>query len=424
MAKPQSLAGVSRLAVLALVAAALPLGLWAAEDKVDWHKKALELNRITGEKPAEGKIKDLAGDAAAARQLLAAAAELVKDPNKQPLNNNATFILARVAEEVKDFDTSRTFYEIHIGQVEKLESPLKLATANWGLIKLLIDNKKFDDSQKVWQKYLEAPADDEDTPRFRRKIEQLMLIEMARKGFGDEALRRVEKKVKKSPKDWAALDLQGRVLREVGKLEDAVKVYQQIIDGVSKDEDLRAELKDIFIEECRYTLSAVFVDLDQIDKAAEQLKMLLDKDADNATYNNDLGFIWADHDKNLDESEKMIRKAIDQDRKLRLKELQKENPDARANEVKDNAAYIDSLGWVLFKQKKYKEARTYLQQAVDLDKDRSIEIYDHLADCLLALGERDEAVSTWKKGLEIAGTSPRDLKRKVVVEKKLKEQQK
>ena len=90
-----------------------------------------------------------------------------------------------------------------------------------------------------------------------------------------------------------------------------------------------------------------------MDKAADQLKALLVREPDNPTYNNDLGYIWADHDMNLAESEKLIRKAIDDDRRTR----RKANPDLKPELDKDNAAYLDSLGWVLFKQKKYKEAR-------------------------------------------------------------------
>ena len=46
----------------------------------------------------------------------------------------------------------------------------------------------------------------------------------------------------------------------------------------------------------------------------EELQTLLKKKPNNPTYNNDLGYIWADHDMNLEESEKLIRKAIEEER--------------------------------------------------------------------------------------------------------------
>src|SRR5262249_52298906 len=157
-----------------------------------------------------------------------------------------------------------------------------------GLIKLLIDNKKLEESQKVWQNYLEAPGDD-DAARFRSRVERLMIAHMAQQGYGDDAIKILDKKLKKSPKDWAALDLKAKALRALGKLEDAVMAYEQLIEGVRKDDDIRQELRDLLIDDCRYALSSVYVDLDQIDKAAEYLKTLLDKDPESATYNNDLG---------------------------------------------------------------------------------------------------------------------------------------
>ena len=46
------------------------------------------------------------------------------------------------------------------------------------------------------------------------------------------------------------------------------------------------------------------------------------------------------------------------------KEKEKLKEEGKFDEVKENAAYLDSLGWVLFKQKKYKEALEPLKKAV------------------------------------------------------------
>src|SRR5262249_20169563 len=143
----------------------------------------------------------------------------------------------------------------------------------------------------------------------------------------------------------------------------------------------------------RYALSNVYVEMNLIDKATEQLKMLLAEEPESPSYNNDLGYIWADHDQNLDEAEKLIRKALDEDRKQRKSQ--------KVEEDKDNAAYLDSLGWVLFKQKKYQEAKKYLLEAIKAEEGNNIEIYDHLADLYMALGEKSQAVETWKKALTL-----------------------
>src|SRR5262249_6873709 len=145
-----------------------------------------------------------------------------------------------------------------------------------------------------------------------------------------------------------------------------------------------------------------------------QLKLLLGADPGNPTYLNDLGYIWADQGINLAESEKLIRKALEEDRKFRKKAGLKGEDD------KDNAAYLDSLGWVLFKQGKAKEAKPYLLQAAKDREGQHTEILDHLGDVHMALGEKAEAVAVWKKAVEVATPSKRDQKRKAEVLKKLK----
>jgi tetratricopeptide (TPR) repeat protein len=165
-------------------------------------------------------------------------------------------------------------------------------------------------------------------------------------------------------------------------------------------------------------LSGVYVDIDRIDKAGQHLQLLLKQYPTEAKYNNDLGFIWADHDMHLDEAERMIRKALDEDRKQRHKAAgSKVDPE----NDKDNAAYLDSLGWVLFKKKKYEEAKPYLQKAVEDKEGQHVEIYDHLGEVYQALGQHAEAVAAWKKAVEVAGTTRREQERKTEVEKKLKQ---
>jgi len=160
--------------------------------------------------------------------------------------------------------------------------------------------------------------------------------------------------------------------------------------------------------------------MSKIDKATEQLKLLLADEPNNPTYNNDLGFVWADRGMNLVEAERLIRKAIAEDKKLR----RKLTPGITAKDDKDNAAFLDSLGWVLYKQGKVKEAKPPLLEAVKETEGQHLEIFDHLADVHMALGETAEAIAAWKKGLESATDSRRDKKRKVEVEKKLKEAEK
>ena len=198
------------------------------------------------------------------------------------------------------------------------------------------------------------------------------------------------------------------------KVAEAAKAYEEALVLVDKDKDLEPEDRETRAERYHYMLSNIYVDIRKVDKASEHLQVLLAKHPDNPGFNNDLGYIWADHDIKLEEAEKLIRKALELDRKKR-----KDDPKLKPEQDIDNGAYLDSLGWVLFKQKKFKEAKVAMLKAVEDKKSQHIEIYDHLGDVLMALGERAAAIAAWKKGIEVVGDDRRDKERRAIVEKKL-----
>ena len=97
---------------------------------------------------------------------------------------------------------------------------------------------------------------------------------------------------------------------------------------------------------------------------------------------NYLGYMWADINRNLDEAAKYI---------------------IRANELApENAAYVDSLGWLHYRQGKHKEALTELQRAAELMKDEpDSTIHEHIGDALQQLGKADEARAEWETSLRL-----------------------
>src|SRR5262249_5294459 len=155
--------------------------------------------------------------------------------------------------------------------------------------------------------------------RLKPAVIERMVQAMARQGKIDEALKLVDNFVEAEAKEggWWSLQLKGYVLREGNRYDDAAKTYETVLERIQNDKTLKDDQRERFAERNRYVLSGVYVDLNKIDKAAEHLQTLLKKKPDDPTYNNDLGYIWADHDMNLDEAEKLIRKALDEEKKLR-----------------------------------------------------------------------------------------------------------
>src|SRR5262249_13817174 len=137
-----------------------------------------------------------------------------------------------------------------------------------------------------------------------------MILAMARAGQADKAMKLVETLEGPNKDDLAGVALRARVEYELGRYEDAVKTYDKLIARIATSDRWTRDEKGDLTRAYRYELSSVYIDLNKIDKAAEILQGLLKDKPDNPTYNNDLGYIWADHGMNLEESERLIRKAL------------------------------------------------------------------------------------------------------------------
>jgi tetratricopeptide (TPR) repeat protein len=149
--------------------------------------------------------------------------------------------------------------------------------------------------------------------------------------------------------------------------------------------------------EIRYVLSYIYSSARQTAQAEEQLEAILKIDPNNATACNDLGYQWADEGKNLKEAEGLIRKALELDRQQK----QSGPPTAREEGDKDNAAYLDSLGWVLFRRGQVEEARLQLLKATTLPDGEDPVIWDHLGDVYQRLEMSDRARDAWQRALHL-----------------------
>jgi Flp pilus assembly protein TadD len=127
------------------------------------------------------------------------------------------------------------------------------------------------------------------------------------------------------------------------------------------------------------------------------LQRILEDDPNDATACNDLGYFWADQNRNLPEAERLIRKAIELDRKARS------GGTAIGLEAdRDNAAYVDSLGWVLFRQARLREAREELERSVGLpDGAEDPTVWDHLGDTYERLEQPHKAREAWRLALKL-----------------------
>ncbi|VTR98232.1 tetratricopeptide repeat protein : Tetratricopeptide TPR_2 repeat protein OS=Planctomyces limnophilus (strain ATCC 43296 / DSM 3776 / IFAM 1008 / 290) GN=Plim_2555 PE=4 SV=1: TPR_1: TPR_11 [Gemmata massiliana] len=414
-------AGVRR--VVLVVAALGFAGLIGSQARGDEKKnplreELLKLNSVTGEDAQRDKLVALAKDKEKTKKLVAEAGKMLKEAKgkENPFNFNGALMVARLAHFNKQYDVAEPFYEYLVESATKLKSGSKMVQAYEGLIDMYWDNKKYALVTETCQKFVDDMGPDE-YEQAKPFILERLVQSMAKEEKFDEALRLADTLIEADREGWYFFQLKGWVLREQGKLPAAIEAYNKSLDKIDANKGLKADVRDRFKDRTRYILTGLYVDNKDVEKAAKNLQTLIQRNPDNATYKNDLGFIWADNDLKFEESEKLIKEALDLDKK----EKEKLKKEGKLDEVKPNAAYLDSLGWVLFKQKKYSEALIPLKEAAADDEDGShLEIWDHLADCHLALGQKKEAIAAWEKALKHEDLTKRDGERRRKVSEKLK----
>jgi tetratricopeptide (TPR) repeat protein len=179
-------------------------------------------------------------------------------------------------------------------------------------------------------------------------------------------------------------------LSEVGQHQKALDECQSMLKEYNQGGELR---------EVRLTLSRVLLQMGKHEESDEQLQKILEADPNDATACNDLAYHWADRNKHLEEAERLIRKAMELDRKQRTGSG---TAFAGNDGDQDNAAFVDTLGWVLFRLGKLEEARAELEKASKLPSgDDDPVVFDHLADVYMRLKEKDRALLAWKKALAL-----------------------
>ena len=66
----------------------------------------------------------------------------------------------------------------------------------------------------------------------------------------------------------------------------------------------------------------------------------------------------------------------------------------------ENGAYLDSLGWVLFKLGKPEEALPPLEQATKMNMGSDATVWDHLGDVFLKLMRTEKAIEAWQTAIQ------------------------
>ena len=122
--------------------------------------------------------------------------------------------------------------------------------------------------------------------------------------------------------------------------------------------------------------------------------------ADNVAALNNYAYYLSEENKDLTKAEQMSYKTI------------KAEP--------NNSTYLDTYAWILFQQKRYEEAKIYIEQAIRNDSTLSNVVKEHAGDIYAMTGDIGKALDFWQQALK-AGNDSATLRKKIQLKKYIAE---
>ena len=183
----------------------------------------------------------------------------------------------------------------------------------------------------------------------------------------DDARAHLENQRANNPERYNRLVMiEGQLLSERGHEAEFFELLEMVIQKQPENVELL------------YFRAMTGQSLGRLDVLEQDLLRVIEIDPGNADAMNALGYTLADQTDRHDEALVLIERAL---------------------EIKPNeAAFIDSLGWVQYRLENYKDAVTNLRKALSLfDND---EVAAHLGEVLWVSGEQQEARNVWQKALD------------------------
>ncbi|MEX2477617.1 MAG: tetratricopeptide repeat protein [Gracilimonas sp.] len=220
----------------------------------------------------------------------------------------------------------------------------------------------------------------------------------------EKALEKLEKANELLPEDDIAWRQRLQLLLSQQKYEETVEAGEKANESVPDDafiqffvgsaymlmdqneqaEDwlsnaVRAPARRPFKSVVYSTLGDVRANLGKHEQSDEAYELALRYDSENDNAMNNYAYNLSVRGENLERAKELALKVVEV------------NP--------ENAAYLDTVGWVYFKLEDYDRAERFIKASINTGE-ASAEVLEHLGDVYEKLGELDEAQEWWEKALE------------------------
>ncbi len=86
----------------------------------------------------------------------------------------------------------------------------------------------------------------------------------------------------------------------------------------------------------------------------------------------------------------------------------------------NNATYLDTYAWILFRLHRYDEAKTYIDRTLENDPDSASVLLEHAGDIYYYAGEKEKALEFWQKALDRFDAESQSEEEKKILIRKIK----
>ena len=377
---------------------------------------------------AESWFQLAAGEARLGR-FGAADTALAEVADLNPMRPGLTFLQGWVSENLGRNDRAMELYRQHL-----LAHPNDLETRR-RLVNILAREKRYDEAWKEARSLARAQPDDRESneieadlafsagkgaeadkvlERMRKRWPDDPLVMastvalLARHGRSARAVREAEAWADARPGDYRARLIAARARALNKQPAEALAHYQGAVAIAPDSLPPRIMLARFYEQEKRlpeaekawgeavarfpdhngvaFDLAACRERLGDVAGAEAAVRDVLRREPENPTALNFLGYLWADHNRNLDQAVELIARALAAD--------------------PDNGAYVDSLGWAYYRLGRLSEARVQLERAVRLTRGDAV-VLEHLGDVYNDLKLKDLAVEQYRLALAADPGNPR-----------------
>lgn len=375
--------------------------IYLKQGKVD--KAVVDVQKLIAANPGETRYYLLLAELYNSNNLPDKALKVLKDAEKgEPNNGQVHLALADIYRDKKDYENSYNELTLAFSQPDQdIEQEIKIvlgylpkfpdlnAKASALELSRLLTIAHPDDSRSFAlyadmliqnEKYADAKANYQKSIALNGQVyevhEQLIRIELGNNEI-DNAIKDGESALSLFP-NQAWLNFL------TGVAYEQKKDFKKAISYISNATALESQDKDL-LSQSYSSLGDCYHSTGDNQRSDESYEKSLTYNPDNAYTLNNYAYYLSVRGASLDKAAEMSK---------------------HSNELQPNtASFEDTYAWILFKQKKYADAKVWMEKAISHDKDHSAVQAEHYGDILYNLGDTDGAVKSWKKAKEYGGSS-------------------